>query len=418
MRNARLIALTVIAALKTKLTLVVFCLLLGAFAWAQGLEDGEKRSREVFTVTDLGPLAPAAINNVGQVVGDYNGHAFMWTQFGGMRDLGILSGGTFSSAAAINDLGTVTGIADGPFTVTLITPDYPFPLSQECSELTQPFVWAQRDGMQGLGTIIQFLPLAEALYFAGDWCDLPFRGRGINVHGQIVGYEDSYNTYQWGFLWTSADGMKTFGGSWPPTFINGISNTGQIVGQNSAYPLTRFLGHATSWKNGVSTDLGTLGGNSDMGFPMGYSSSANGVNDRGQIVGWSTTTPIFENLLGWTGSSPIHAILWSTRGGMRDLGTLPGDEFSAASKINFFGRIIGISGNTVEFNSDSQRYEVIGHPFIWTRHSGMQDLNTLISPNSGWVLNSVSDINLWGQIVGSGTLNGQSHGFLLTPRFL
>jgi hypothetical protein len=44
----------------------------------------------------------------------------------------------------------------------------------------------------------------------------------------------------------------------------------------------------------------------------------------------------------------------------------------------------------------------------------MQDLNTLI-PVSDWVLNSVSDINVWGQIVGSGTLNGETHGFLLTP---
>ena len=48
----------------------------------------------------------------------------------------------------------------------------------------------------------------------------------------------------------------------------------------------------------------------------------------------------------------------------------------------------------------------------------LQDLNTLISSTSGWVLNSATGINIWGQIVGSGTLNGQSHGFLLTPRKL
>ena len=34
----------------------------------------------------------------------------------------------------------------------------------------------------------------------------------------------------------------------------------------------------------------------------------------------------------------------------------------------------------------------------------------------GWLLNSATDINVWGQIVGMGTLNGQPHGFLLTPR--
>jgi hypothetical protein len=46
----------------------------------------------------------------------------------------------------------------------------------------------------------------------------------------------------------------------------------------------------------------------------------------------------------------------------------------------------------------------------------MEDLNTLIPASSGWTLNSAADINLWGQIVGSGMLNGQAHGFLLTPR--
>jgi uncharacterized membrane protein len=68
---------------------------------------------------------------------------------------------------------------------------------------------------------------------------------------------------------------------------------------------------------------------------------------------------------------------------MSDLGTLPGDEFSAASKINFFGQAIGISGNTAAYDSFDQRDEVIGRPFVWTQRSGMQDLNTLISANSG-----------------------------------
>lgn len=154
-----------------------------------------------------------------------------------------------------------------------------------------------------------------------------------------------------------------------------------------------------------------------MGYPFGYSSSANGVNDLGQIVGWSTTTPMeSEGLFGWSGSVPIHAILWPTSGGLNDLGTLTGDTFSAASKINFLGQVIGISGNTVA-ESFGNRYEVIGRPFIWTHRSGMQDLNTLISAKSGWVLNSATGINFWGQIVGSGTLKGKPHGFLLTPKF-
>jgi probable HAF family extracellular repeat protein len=47
---------------------------------------------QVYTVKDLGPLAPTAVNTWGEVVGNYNGHAFMWTKTGGMSDLGIISG--------------------------------------------------------------------------------------------------------------------------------------------------------------------------------------------------------------------------------------------------------------------------------------------------------------------------------------
>jgi uncharacterized membrane protein len=102
---------------------------------------------------------------------------------------------------------------------------------------------------------------------------------------------------------------------------------------------------------------------------------------------------------------------------MRDLGSLAADASSAAVRINLFGQVIGSSGETVyswdEFPTSP--FEVIGRPFIWTERSGMRDLNTLIPQTSGWVLQSATDINVWGQIVGSGTRNGQPHGYLLTP---
>ena len=72
---------------------------------------------QVYTVTDLGPLSPTAINSWAQVVGNYNDHAYIWTKKSGMQDLGIIPGGTFSGATGINDLGVVTGTADGPGTV-------------------------------------------------------------------------------------------------------------------------------------------------------------------------------------------------------------------------------------------------------------------------------------------------------------
>lgn len=383
-------------------------------------------SAQVYTITDLGALSPTAINIWGQVVGNSNGQAFIWTQFAGRKRLGRLTGGTFSYAASINDLGVVTGTADGPGTVISNgvgqPPLYPSPPpNQECSDLTQPFVWTARKGMKGLGAVE-----APDPDFVLDWCEIPFYGASINDVGQVVGYTSIFGPeYQYGLLRTSTAGITLFGGSWPPTFASGVSNTGQIVGQSDSSP---YSGHATSWKNGIATDLEWLGGAAGLDF---YSSSANGVNDLGQIVGWSTTTLISDDGCwsfepGDITGCPMHAVLWRAGGEIRDLGALPGDTFSSASNINFFGQVIGSSGNTVVFQEaegtagsglfGDTPIAVIGHPFIWSESSGMNDLNNLISTSSGWVLNSATGINIWGQIVGSGTLNGEAHGFLLTPR--
>ncbi len=45
----------------------------------------------------------------------------------------------------------------------------------------------------------------------------------------------------------------------------------------------------------------------------------------------------------------------------------------------------------------------------------MVDLNTLIGPASGWILNSANAINDLGQITGTGTFDGVNRAFLLTP---
>jgi probable HAF family extracellular repeat protein len=45
----------------------------------------------------------------------------------------------------------------------------------------------------------------------------------------------------------------------------------------------------------------------------------------------------------------------------------------------------------------------------------MYDLNTLINPSFGWVLQQAFAINDDGQVTGFGTIDGQTHAFLLTP---
>ena len=93
---------------------------------------------------------------------------------------------------------------------------------------------------------------------------------------------------------------------------------------------------------------------------------------------------------------------------MHDLGTLGGTN-SLSLGINNNGQIVGSSA----LNGDTSI-----HAFLWTAMVGMQDLNSLIPPNSGWELSWSAAINDSGQIVGNGIINGQTHGFLLTPATL
>src|SRR5436305_10970053 len=51
-------------------------------------------------------------------------------------------------------------------------------------------------------------------------------------------------------------------------------------------------------------------------------SEAKSINDAGQVAGAMNT------------HTAMHAFLWTQAGGMRDLGTLPGDRSSAAFSVN------------------------------------------------------------------------------------
>ncbi len=90
---------------------------------------------------------------------------------------------------------------------------------------------------------------------------------------------------------------------------------------------------------------------------------------------------------------------------MRDLGTLPGDLDSFAYGINDAGQVVGYS-----FMGEQGPERA----YLWSA-GVMTDLNDLIPPDSGWVLDEAYAINDAGQIVGGGTFNGEGRAFRLTP---
>jgi len=153
----------------------------------------------------------------------------------------------------------------------------------------------------------------------------------INNHGQVAvtdyDWAESNTCCEEAFLWE--DGVRVSLGSLGGgrSMANGINDDGQVVGYSS----TGQAWHAFSWKDGVMIDLGTLGGD--------YS-KATAVNNRGQIIGRSEMP-----------SGEIHLFLWED-GVMTDLGV---EGPTARAFINDAGQIAGWEADGTEH----------GRAFMW-----------------------------------------------------
>ncbi|WP_152991596.1 hypothetical protein [Frankia sp. R43] len=150
----------------------------------------------------------------------------------------------------------------------------------------------------------------------------------VNDAGQVAGNQFPSDAPSRGFLWANGQlttlaptspgpgRFSTVSALAPDGTAIGVSGS-DLAGSEIPGPNTR----ATVWYGGVATDLGTLGGTW---------SSADLINDRGQVAGVSATA---------TGDQ--HAFL-SAPGGLRDLGTL-GGRYSYPIAINNRGQVVGMS---------------------------------------------------------------------------
>jgi probable HAF family extracellular repeat protein len=184
---------------------------------------------------------------------DNNTHAALFSLDGkSFQDLGILPGGSISTARAVNDVGQAVGYAD----------------SQLSAFRAVLFSYG--------GAVIEIpsLPDAPAGAYAQTFAS------GINNLGQVVGYgQFGFGAEpDHGFMYQNGK-LSDLGANYTPLAINA---SGQSVGQVNS--------HAAFFHDGAVEDLGVLGGDNF--------SVALAINDSGSIVASSYKCSYTERIPG------------------------------------------------------------------------------------------------------------------------
>jgi len=210
-------------------------------------------------------------------------------------------------------------------------------------------------------------------------------GFALNARGHAVGDSYTKNLKHHAFLWDGKEmhDLGTLGGSF--SAARGVNANDVVVGW--AY-LPSGMFHAYAGGPSGLVDLGTLGGSC---------SAANAVNDAGAVCGYAYLE----------GNQKLHACLW-IGGKPRDLGVLTAGASEALALNGDASTVVGRA--QVPSKTGALSY----HAFAWNNGT-MRDLNDLVSPGTGWLLEEATGVNDAGQIVGSGTYQGQRRAFLLEP---
>ena len=159
--------------------------------------------------------------------------------------------------------------------------------------------------------------------------------------------------------------------------------------------------HAFLYNGSTMVDLGTLGSKESYAAAM---------NNHGDVVGMSG---IVASLDAGDRNQVFHAFYVPLGGKMVDLGTLPGTNASGATGINDKGQIVGWSGLSSTITA-VQGTALTSHAFLY-QNGLMTDLNLLV-PQNGVVLTKALAINNEGQILVDGIdSKGNDEQLLLTP---
>ena len=240
-------------------------------------------------------------------------------------------------------------------------------------------------------------------------------GSGINNRGWVMGESGIvpgfYPVPTRAFVWRNGviTDLGTLGGpssglDWVQKNNRGqiaiLSQTANVDPNNENFCSFAFNSELTClgavWQNGVLTALPTLGG---------YNAYPGGSNNRGQFVGAAETstqdpTCIAPQVLDY------EAVIWGPKPGqIQALPPFPGDSVGAALEINDMGQVVGATGPCAPYS------QAIAHAVLWQDGQPM-DLGSLGGQNGTvpFVINNS------GQVVGFSDLadNVTTHAFLWT----
>ena len=289
-------------------------------------------------------VIPSSINDSGAVTGYYgagNGtdRAFVWTSGSGYAEIASPFAGQGAFGVSINSAGNVAGTRG-----------------------TEGFVWSESDG--------------EALLSkAGSSYASVY---DINDAGDVAGYVGAGGA-AYPVLWDASNNV---------TFLQPGAE-GQTLAVNESRMAVGYIGRFDSkgfvWSETTGLQELPLLNATAMTLPLA-------INDYGVVVGASGDSAF--NLTGNT------AFLWTTTGGLQNLGWLPG---SGARDINNLNVVVGSEG------SGSTKVAV-----IWDELNGKRYLDDL-GNFSGWALQEALGVNDAGQIIGRGLYGSQPAAFVLTP---
>lgn len=204
----------------------------------------------------------------------------------------------------------------------------------------------------------------------------------INRQGDVVGYSDHGARYSYGIVWSGGTMRQVGPGQ---TTANGINDAGEVIGNQRPYPSNGTLNCWHQPAGGNASYLPKLAGNL---------CSVAAINQAGEIAGGSMAP-----------DGRWHAVLYRA-GQPIDLGSL-GGTMTVATGLNDQGGIVGY-GLLPDGSSRALLFAPGADPL---------DLNTLLEPVSGagYVLLQAVRINDNGQIAATASKDGTTRAVLLTP---